>query len=141
MQQVEVPIDLDLRFARLGLTDLYELESDLVLDELETNPFPEELGGVLDRIGQLAKQDREDYLHEFEHHARSRAAELQVEVAIVQGDHACSPEARPIYAYAIARATLPGGLGVRGEDLSTEDEPHYGTRLRNANRGYRNRAA
>lgn len=135
-----MPVNIDSRLQQLGLLDLVERDSDQVLEESETNQFPEVLGGVLDRIERLAQDDRTTYLEEITRHARERGAAIGLDVSVVDTDSPPDPNVCNLYEYAIAEAELPGGLGIRGRDLTPDQESGYAQRLHEAGRGYRTRA-
>lgn len=138
---VRVEVNLYARFEELGLTELYESESDAVLDELETHPFPEELGGVLDRIGAVGRDDRAAYWAEVERLAHERADQLGVEIELVDAPPSSSDEtAATIRDYALGHAELPGGLGLRGDQLQADEIGKYGSKLAAEGRGYRARS-
>lgn len=140
--RLQIGLDLDGRLAELGLTDLLEHESDAVLDEIDTHPFPEALGGVLDRIERLAKNDRDLYRAELIRAARERADELGVEIEVV--DDVSPPQeqvAEDIRDYAYRAAQLPGGLGIAGEELAARvSDGTYAATLYEGGRGYRARS-
>ena len=141
--QLQVGLDLDAHLAELGLTDLIESESDAVLDEIETHPFPEALGGVLDRIERLARSDRDLYRVELERAAKERAAELGVQIEVVDGASQQEEQvATDIRDYAYRAAELPGGLGIAGRDLHAHVRggASYASKLYDEGRGYRARS-
>jgi hypothetical protein len=140
---LQVGLDLDARLVELGLTDLVESESDGVLDEIDAHPFPEALGGVLDRIERLAKSDRDRYRTELELAAKERAAELGVQIEVVDGASQHQDQvAEDIRNYAYRAAELPGGLGIAGGELHTHvgEDATYASKLYSEGRGYRARS-